>query len=419
MARIAPFRAVHYNSLRFGNEVLRLVAPPYDVVDGGMERRLKEDRLNITHITLGNEDDSYATVAKRLRRWLNDEVMLTDPDECLYLYEQTFQGMDGKVRMRTGIVALVRLEDSSKGVVLPHENTIPKHKADRMELMEAIGGNTEQIFMLYDDPTGEMEETIDKCRKAEEMLRFIDGEGVHHRIIRVEDEAVIGRLRELLEPQTMLIADGHHRYETALEYQAGRGPPGKGRDRPFDYVLATLVSFRNPGLVINPTHRLVGEVDKGVIGDLERLLGKEFRLTDVRSHEELLKVLEKAPSDAFGVWCPSAGVRAVAEPKDRHASGGPLEGLSVFVLQERVLKGLLGFTTEMLDKKTNIDYVKEPDAAVSKVEAGEHVVCFFVKPPTVAQVMDVARAGLKMPHKSTYFSPKIWSGTLLYLFGEQ
>ncbi|HIH00926.1 TPA: DUF1015 domain-containing protein [Thermoplasmata archaeon] len=419
MARIAPFRAVHYNNLRFGNEVLRLVAPPYDVIDRSRERKLKEDRLNITYITLGNEDDSYATAAKRLRRWLNDEVMLTDRTECLYLYEQTFQGIDGKVRMRTGMVAAVHLEEFSKGVILPHENTIPGHKADRRELMEAIGGNTEQIFMLYDDSTGEVEATIDECRKAEEALRFIDEDGVHHRIIRVDDEAVIGRMRELLEPQTMLIADGHHRYETALEYRAGRGPSKNGHDRPFDYVLATLVSFRNPGLVINPTHRLVAEVDKDVAGDLKRLLSKEFRLTDFGSHEELLKNLEEGPSGAFGVWCPSADLRAVAVPKDRHVPEGPLEGLSVYVLQEKVLKGLLGFTTEMLDKKTNIDYVKDPGAAISKVETGEHAACFFVKPPTVAQVMEVAKAGLKMPHKSTYFSPKIWSGALLYLFGEQ
>ena len=419
MVHIAPFRAVHYNNLRFGNDVIRFVAPPYDVIDRSMERKLKEDRLNITHITLGNEDDSYATAAKRLRRWLNDEVMVTDESVGLYIYEQTFQGMDDRVRMRTGIVAVVRLEEFSKGVILPHENTIPKHKADRKELMEAIGGNTEQIFMLYDDPTGEVEATIDECRKSEETLRFIDDEGVHHRIVRIGDKAVTRRLCELLEPQNMLIADGHHRYETALEYRAGHDQPREGDDRPFDYVLATLVSFGNPGLVINPTHRLIGHVDDEVLDDLEGLLKEEFYLTSAESHEQLLEALDKAGPGSFGVWCPAADLRALAVPKDRTAPGGPLDGLSVYVLQEKVLKGILGFTTEMLDRKTNIDYVKEPRAALTMVESGEHAICFFVKAPTVQQVMEVAKAGLKMPHKSTYFSPKIWSGTLLYLFGEQ
>jgi uncharacterized protein (DUF1015 family) len=419
LAHIAPFRAVHYNSSRFGNDVLRFVAPPYDVIDKGMERKLKDDRLNIAHITLGNEGDSYSTAAKRLRRWMNDEVMVADPAKCLYLYEQTFQGMDGKVRMRTGVIGAVRLEEVSKGVILPHENTIPKHKADRMDLMEAIGGDTEQVFMLYDDPTGEVEATIDGCRKSEEMLRFIDEQGVHHRVVRVPDDETIRRLRELLGPQSMLIADGHHRYETALEYRNKRGPRKEGQVRPFDYVLATLVSFKNPGLVVNPTHRLIGHLDRGVLDTLGKRLEEEFDLTSFESHEELLGALDGAEPTAFGIWCPSAGLRAMAVQRGRRDSSSPLAGLSVYVLQEKVLKSILGFTTEMLDRKTNIDYVEEPDLAISKVSSGEHTACFFVKAPTVEQVMEVARGGLKMPQKSTYFTPKIWSGTLLYLFDEQ
>jgi uncharacterized protein (DUF1015 family) len=416
LARIVPFNAAHYNNLRFGNEAMRFVAPPYDVIDKAMERKLKDDRLNITHITLGNENDDYATASKRLRRWLNDEVMVVDRGKSLYLYEQTFQGMDGVVRVRTGMIAAVRLEEFSEGVILPHENTIPKHKADRRALMEAIQGNTEQVFMLYNDPSGEVERTIDGCRKSEEMLRFIDVQGVHHRIIRIEDEETIRQLCELLVPEKMLIADGHHRYETALEYGRGRASDGA---HPSGYVLATLVSFRNPGLVINPTHRLIELVEEEVLEVLSDQLKEEFQVTEFDSHEDLMMALEGAEDAAFGAWCPSAGIRALAVPKDGGNGSTPLTGLSVYVLQERVLKEMLGFTTEMLDKKKNIDYVKEPEVAVSKVASGEHSICFFVKAPTVEQVMDVAKAGLKMPHKSTYFFPKIWSGTVLYLFDEQ
>jgi len=416
VARIVPFNAAHYNNLRFGNEAFRFVAPPYDVIDKSMERSLKDDRLNIAHITLGDEGDGYATAAKRLRRWLNDEVMVVDGAKCLYLYEQTFQGIDGVVRVRTGMVAAVRLEEFSEGVVLPHENTIPKHKADRMALMDAIGGNPEQIFMLYNDPSGEVERTIDGCRKSEEMLRFIDNQGVHHRIIRIDDADIVRRLCRLLEPETMLIADGHHRYETALEYARRRE---SGDSDPEGYVLATLVGFGNPGLVINPTHRLVEDVEDEVLEVLSNQLREEFVVDDFEALDDLLKALDSAGDGAFGVWCPSAGMKALAVPKDPGDESNPLSGLSVYVLQERVLKDMLGFTTEMLDKKANIDYVKEPEAAVSKVESGEHSICFLVKPPTVGQVMAVAKAGLKMPHKSTYFFPKIWSGTLLYLFDGQ
>jgi uncharacterized protein (DUF1015 family) len=416
LARIAPFKATHYNTLRFGNEVSRFVAPPYDVIDKAAERRLKEDRLNITYITLGDENDSYATAAKRLRRWLNDEAMVVDPDKCLYMYEQTFQGRDGAVRVRTGIIAVVRLEDFSEGVILPHENTIPRHKADRMSLMEAIRGNTEQIFMLYDDPTEEVEETIDACRKSEEMLRFIDDQGVHHRIVRVTDPVTVQRLCDLLAPQKLLIADGHHRYETALEYSRRTGR-SQDENAPSNHVLATLVSFRNPGLIIDPAHRLVGELGEKARKELDGRLKEAFDVTCFESPERLLSELEQASLGAFGVWCPSEGICSLAELKVGVAHQGPLANLSVHVLQESVLKDMLGFTTEMLDKKMNIDYVKELESAVTKVSSGEYAACFFVNAPTVEQVMAVAKEGLKMPHKSTYFFPKIWSGTLLYLHG--
>ncbi len=419
MAKVAPFNAVHYNNLRFGNEVSRFVAPPYDVIDRGLEKRLKEDRLNITHLTLGDEGDRYATAAKRLRRWLNDGVLVRDTDRSLYLYEQTFQGADQVVRVRTGIVAIVKLEEFSTGVILPHENTIPKHKADRKALMSAIGGNSEQIFMLYDDPTGEVEKTIDSCRKSAEILRFIDTSGVHHRIVRIADEDTVTKIVSALGPQRMLIADGHHRYETALEFrdECSRGS-ASSEEGPTDHVLATLVSFRNPGLVINPAHRMVRQLDDDTLQSLRDRLSEEFDLVDFDSPEELLAALDGAPSTAFGVWCPSIGLASMAEQK-RADLPGPLGQLSVFILQEKVMKGMLGFTTEMLDKKVNIDYVNGLDAARSNLASHEDVLCLFVKAPTVEQVMEVAKEGLKMPHKSTYFYPKIWSGTLMYLFAAQ
>ena len=419
MARIEPFNAVRYNVLRFGSEVSRFVAPPYDVIDPGMERRLKEDRLNITYLTLGDEGDEYATAGKRLSRWLNDEVLTRDPDRCLYLYEQTFQGTDGVVRARTGIVAIVKLEEFSSGVILPHENTIPRHKADRMALMAALGGDFEQIFMLYDDPAGEVEGAIDSCRKSEEILRFIDPGGVHHRVVKIVDDIIVSRIVDALKPQQVLIADGHHRYETAMEYRnlADKSANG-GAEKPTDYVLATLVSFRNPGLVINPTHRLVKNIDDDKLSSLRDRLSERFRLEDHSSVEQLSSALESAPATAFGVWSPVADLMAIAVPKEESLPD-PLGGLSVYVLQEMVLKDILGFTTEMLDRKIDIDYVKDIGAAHTKLKSGEHSICFVVKAPTVEQVMNVAQAGLKMPHKSTYFYPKIWSGTLMYLFGER
>ncbi|HIJ16859.1 MAG TPA: DUF1015 domain-containing protein [Thermoplasmata archaeon] len=415
MAKVVPFKAVHYNTSRFGQDVTRFAAPPYDVIDRPAEKALKDDRLNIAHITLGDQGDSYATAAKRLRTWLHDEVLVQDDGEAFYLYEQTFKGPDGRPVVRTGVVGLVRLEEFSKGVILPHERTIPKHKADRLELMKAVGGYTEQVFMLYDDPSGGVERLLQELRRREELLRFVDTDGVHHRIVRVGETRMVERISSLLAPLRLLIADGHHRYETALKYRAmRREAEGEDGERPYDFIMATLVGFGNPGLVILPTHRLVRGLEEERLAGLRGRLSEEFELTDLAGPAELVDALGRARSDAFGVWLPAKGSATLAVAK--RTPEDPLCGLSVQVLQERVLKGMLGYTQDMLDGKVGIEYVKGTEASVAAMATGEHQACFFVRPPSADQVMEVASSGEKMPQKSTYFFPKIWSGTLLYLF---
>ena len=418
MARVVPFEAVHYNTHRFGQDLTRFVAPPYDVIDAVLERRLKEDRLNITYITLGDEGDSYATAAKRLKRWRSDEVLVKDEGRRFYLYEQMFQGPDGRPTVRSGLVGLVRLEEFSKGIILPHEKTMPKHKADRMALMQAVEGDTEQIFMLYEDPTGEMERILGEARKRGELLRFIDTEGVHHRIIPIEDQATVARMTALLEPAKLLIADGHHRYETSLEYRdRARGGRTDG-DLPCDYVMTTLVSSGNPGLIVLPTHRLVKGLDDGRMRALEARLRERFDAEEHGDADGLARAVERSPAGSFGAWMPAIGTALLLRPRTGAGTAGPLDGLSVHVLQEQVLKPLLGYTDAMLDGKVDIDFVKGTGLAKAAMMAEDGFqACFFVKPPTVREVMAVAETGVKMPQKSTYFYPKIWSGTLLHLFG--
>jgi len=178
-----------------------------------------------------------------------------------------------------------------------------------------------------------------------------------------------------------------------------------------------LVSFRNPGLVVYPTHRLIQHVDESLLSRLPKALEEEFELTALTGPDELAVAVEGSSVKAFGVWIPASATFLYATPKKKRPSDNPMEDLPVYIVQEKVLKKLLGYTAEMLDIKENIDYVKGTDQTRTAMETGEYQACFFVKPPTVGQVMEVAETGQKMPHKSTYFFPKIWSGTLLYLFG--
>lgn len=418
MAMVVPFEAIHYNTSRFGRDVTRFVAPPYDVIAPSMERKLKEDRLNITHITLGNQDDEYCVAARRLRTWQDDKVLVKDQGLSFYIYEQTFAGPDGLPRVRSGIVGLVRLEEFSKGIVMPHEMTIPKHKMDRMSLMQAMRGDTEQIFLLYDDASGEIEDILRTSKVREEELRFTDPEGVQHRVIRISDAYLVGKISRLFDPARLLIADGHHRYETALEYRdMMRRKEGQSTDeKPYEYVMATLVSFRNHGLVVFPTHRLVKGVDEGLMDRLPQLLEEEFELKQFDRPETLAQAVEDSKREAFGLWTPKSGTFLLATRKKHGPSQNPMDDLPVYIIQERVLKRLLGYSSDMIEKKTNIEYVKGTEATKMEMASGEHQACFFVKPPTVDQVMAIAQTGQKMPHKSTYFFPKIWSGTLMHLF---
>jgi uncharacterized protein (DUF1015 family) len=187
---------------------------------------------------------------------------------------------------------------------------------------------------------------------------------------------------------------------------------------PYDYIMATLISFRNPGLVVFPTHRLIKEVDPKLIQRLPKSLEEEFELRKLPGPDELAEAVDKSTVPAFGVWVPATRTYLCATPKRKTKSENPMEDLPVYIVQERVLKRFLGYTSEMLDTKVNIEYVKGTGPTKYAMASGEFQACFFVKPPSVEQVMAIAETGQKMPHKSTYFFPKIWSGTLMNLFAK-
>jgi uncharacterized protein (DUF1015 family) len=418
LAKVLPFEGIHYNVARFGHDLTRFVAPPYDVIDRAAERKLKEDRLNITHISLGDQGDGYCVASRRLKTWLDDKVLVRDQGPGFYIYEQTFAGLDGLPRVRSGIVGLVRLEEFSKRIVMPHEKTIPKHKEDRLALIKAARGNIEQVFMLYDDASGEIEDILRTSKVRDEESRFIDPDGVQHRIIRINDAYLVDKISKLFDPARLLIADGHHRYETALEYRdmMRSKEAADAGEKPYDYIMATLVGFRNPGLVVYPTHRLIRGVDEGLMDMLPEKLAEEFELKEFDKPETLAQAVEDSRRETFGVWVPRTGRHILAVRKKHGPSENPMDDLPVYMVQERVLKRILGFTSEMLDRKIDIEYVKGTDSTKAAMASGEYQACFYVRPPSVEQVMAIAQTGQKMPHKSTYFYPKIWSGTMLNLF---
>jgi uncharacterized protein (DUF1015 family) len=370
---LKPFRALRYDSERAGS-LDRLVAPPYDVVTPELRAKLlAESPYNAVRLV---RPDAPEEAARELAAWRAKGVLVREEEPAAWVLEETFVGPDGVERTRLGVVARIRLEPYAAGHILPHERTFPGPKEARLRLLRATRTKLSPILLLHE---GESPVVPDRLADLEAVF-----DGTKSRLWRVGDPRVLDAVRGQI-----VIADGHHRYETALRFHE---EDGSGET---SYVLAVLVARDDPGLVIFPTHRLV----RGAVPELNG----SFRLTEVPGGApEALGRLEGLPSDhpAFAVLRPGRTLLAESEPRGR----GPLATLDTSAL-DRLPLGELEFTAS----------AAEAERAVSE---GQAQAAFLVRPPTVQQVEAVALAGETMPQKSTYFFPKLTSGLLFSPFDE-
>src|SRR3954447_8061639 len=276
MADVQPLRAIHYDPSTAGS-LDRLTAQPYDVIDSAQRAQLVgRSPHNVVEIDLpvGGEDP-YATAAKVFERWQLDGILTRDTEPAIWVQTQTFRGPDGIERTRNGFYARVGITDYGQGRIRPHERTHPAAKEDRLRLMRATRANLSPIFSLYSDPDGAAWAALVPATEAEPFGAVTDDEGTTHRLWRVTDSATIARVQEALAPAELLIADGHHRYETARTYAEEVGGEGAHRQ-----VLMNLVSMSDPGLAIFPTHRVVSGLDADRRRRLDELLERDFKLTE-------------------------------------------------------------------------------------------------------------------------------------------
>jgi uncharacterized protein (DUF1015 family) len=419
MAEIRAFRGLRFSEAAGSLE--GLVAPPYDVLSKQERDEYGEKSPhNIVHLTLpeAHPDDrskyvKYARSAARLAEWRREGALTPEAAPSLYRYTQSFTvpGM-GEAFSRTAVIALIKVEPYENGVVLPHEQTFPKHKEDRMRILEATRAHLECIFGLYEDPDGAVLREVQEARPGERVE--VDAENVHHALEPISDPEAVGRIAALMADKKVWIADGHHRYETAVAFRQNLGP----RDGPIaeDFMMMALSSMSDPGLVLLPTHRILSELPLGLeesIAALER----DFDLRETHSSRLMLEIEENARHGrrAFGVVL--AGPRAfVATPKDDAALLGAmgdegseaLRALDVSVLHRGILERTLA--VRGLD---SIAYTRSWQEAVRAVEQGS-AGCFLMNPPSVEDMKQIALGGEKMPQKSTYYFPKILSGLVLW-----
>jgi len=410
LARIYPFQPYRYAEKAgpLGN----LVTQPYDKISAAMRNRyLALSPYNLVRVILGERrpsdsaaDNVYTRAEGHLTEWISSGILARDREPGVFPYFQEFTAPDTGARLlRKGFIALGAVEDYSAGVVHRHEQTLSGPKKDRLELLRATHSHFGQLFMLYPDPAGAVDALLDEAAGAAPLAEVEDEHGAIHRIWRSADAASIQRL---MGDKKLLIADGHHRYETALAFR-DENPGLPGADR----VMMTFVNMHSPGLKILATHRLVsGLAEAGFPDGFLRRAADDFHVEEIDSLDRLKRA-----------WA-EPGVRTVIGAaignrlfvlEDREAKGE----LDVRVLHERLLGRALGIGEDAVRDERHLRYARGIDAAVEEARRGAAQIAFLLKPVSVQQVADISFAGGVMPQKSTDFYPKLLSGLTIYRVG--
>ncbi len=429
MAEIRPFRALRFTEK--AGPIRELTCPPYDIIDESQRLSyLKRNPHNIIRLELPRDgEDPYAAAGDTLRDWLQEGILRRDDVPALYVYEIEFDlegmsdisGAEGGRRSVAGLVAQVRLEEFEKGIILPHEETLSKAKADRFNLMKATGCNFSDIYSLYMDDGGESEtlDILQLAAREQPVSEMVDEAGLTHRLWAITDEGIIDAIVRRFTDTKLYIADGHHRYETALNYRNYRREQGEPVGGDADYVMMMLVEMSHPGLVVFPTHRMV----RGVPGfDAEKLLEGCAAYFDILrdvpldSLDEALEHAYKERKKAFGFYAggESAVLLTLRDPAVMDAllpgQSPASRQLDVNILHILVLERLLGIDKADMANQKSLTYTRSRREALDDVAAGAYQCSFLLNPTRVEEIRDVAAAGEKMPQKSTYFYPKLITG---------
>jgi uncharacterized protein (DUF1015 family) len=442
MAIISPFHAWRYDPDRV--PVQRTVTQPYDKITPAMQERYYEaSPYNLVRIILGkrlpgdgDSENVYTRAAASFQNWRQTGVLRRDPEPSIYSYSQTFrlpEGVPGTAAQteRLGFIALGRIEEYSAGVVFRHEQTLAKPKADRLDLLRANRAHFGQIFMLYNG-AGKVDALLDSAAAPDIVpdivpdIEVTDEYHVVHRVWKISDASVVAAVQEQMRDRKLIIADGHHRYETALTYRNERraaADTGSGLPAPYESVMMTFVDMDRPGMVILPTHRLVFGLASFSVVQFQAEARKFFNM------EEVDPGIDAARATAILNQAGRTGTALLAIAAERafllhspKAMGSSLFGrlsprqqaLDVVQLHKCLLEGVLNISEEAIRNQENVSYCREAGDALAQVHNGKVQVAFLMNPVRMEQVRDIAFAGEVLPQKSTDFYPKLLSGLTIY-----
>ena len=422
MAEIKPFRALKYQPSKSG-PLEEVTCDPYDVVSED-KRKFYLDRnpYNLIRLELPKEDAPYQTAAALLKEWISSGILKKDPMDAIYIYEEEFS-VGKSVKKVKGIICRVRLEEFSKGIIIPHEETLGKAKEDRFCLMKETACNFSPIYSLYSDPAHITRTQLDALSDQQPDIEMTDDALVTHRLWTITDKPVINKLCQQFRNRKLYIADGHHRYETALRYRDDNRTNGtsplNGAD---ESIMMMLVDMENEGLVVFPTHRLIHGLKEFNASDVLSKCIPYFTLTDQKgasSIEPTLASYYEKGEKAFAFY-QGDGNWTLMVQKDKNTlkklfpeKSDAVCTLDVTILHTLILNRIFGIDEENMKNQTNLHYTRSFQEAISSVDSGESQCAFLLNPTKVSEILDVAATGEKMPQKSTYFYPKLLTGLVI------
>lgn len=445
MAVVAPFRALRYNLDKIAG-MEQVVTPPYDVINSKQQddyyntepHNIIRLELNRKRDTDNSSENRYTRATAHLENWMQSGVLARDDQPAFYISETYYTDADGNQRVRRGYFTLLRVEEFEKGVVLPHEKTFSEHKEDRLALIKQSRTNISPIFALFPDDENAVMSALETGMGDAPNYDFSDPMGLRQKLFAVTDPDACCQVQKLMADKVIFIADGHHRYETALNYRnyMRQQYPGAGPNAAFEYVMVYLCSMSDPGLTVFACHRAVPQLGGFAARDFLHLARDHFNITELDASgrlsgksAEFVEALERAGKSApsIGMASGDSDKLYILSLKDGAMDGetspdieGPLGDLDVVVLTRMILEKLLGMDNQARDMAHLISYNSDTNDVLNQIQAGGYRVAFLLNPTKVEQVKAVAEAGLIMPRKSTFFYPKVLTGlTMNYIVPEE
>ncbi len=439
MARIAPFRGFVYNSQIIKNYA-QVVTPPYDVINAqAQERFYQQHPYNVIRLDFGKnfpsdtpEDNRYTRAARILQIWEKEQILVQDPEPAVYLYKIHYRLPGQEGRTRSGFISLLGLEPFETGKVRPHEKTFSAFKQDRYQLFKHCQMQFCPIFSFYLDPENRILSLLSDQAPAEPFIDFVDQDAVRHQVWRITDRPALAQMQKTFDDKTVYIADGHHRYETSLAYQAEMAKrfPDPGKVAAFNYTLMFLCPMEDPGLTIFPVHRALNRFFDLPPASLEKKLSEDFIVERIPfdsvnknkvTRDFFLKLEEKGQANhGFGLYMSRTSwfYLLTLRPESLEKPWGEdlpplLRKLDVIILSRLIFQKVLGVRREELDQENIIEYRHDRLDVLKLVEKGQSQMGFILNPTPIDQVRQIAEASLVMPRKSTYFYPKTLTGLVM------